>query len=303
LALGAGGAQAIFVQSSNQNIGIGNSLPLRMVDITRSSNGGSATEFPSLAVRNTLATLGNATTTFNIARLDVQSGNGTVFGDVGTLYDAGYAGMFIGTESNHPVRLQTAGTERIRITNTGNVGIGTITPLQKLQVGGFDAVIRLSDTNGSTADFGSDTTGTYIRNFSTGAFRFVDSAGVIRMAVDTSNNFQFNSGYGSAATAYGCRAWVNFNGTGTPAIRASGNVSSITDNATGDYTVNFATGMPDTNYSMAGSGFRSSFGTTRTVAILPVTYATSSIQIYSSQTDSASGSPYDFEFVNVNIFR
>jgi hypothetical protein len=46
-----------------------------------------------------------------------------------------------------------------------------------------------------------------------------------------------------------CRAWVNFNGTGTVAIRASYNVSSITDNGTGDYTVNFATALADTNYS------------------------------------------------------
>ena len=43
------------------------------------------------------------------------------------------------------------------------------------------------------------------------------------------------------APIYACRAWVNFNGTGTVAIRASGNVSSITDNGTGDYTVNFTT--------------------------------------------------------------
>ena len=50
------------------------------------------------------------------------------------------------------------------------------------------------------------------------------------------------------APVYACRAWVNFNGTGTVAIRASGNVSSITDNNTGDYTVNFTTAMPDTNY-------------------------------------------------------
>ena len=47
---------------------------------------------------------------------------------------------------------------------------------------------------------------------------------------------------------YLARAWVNFNGTGTVAIRASGNVSSITDNGTGDYTVNFTTAMPDVNY-------------------------------------------------------
>jgi hypothetical protein len=63
----------------------------------------------------------------------------------------------------------------------------------------------------------------------------------------------------SAGTEIGtfCRAWVNFNGTGTVAIRASFNVTSITDNGEGDYTVNFTTAMPDANYSMVGSAMRS----------------------------------------------
>ena len=52
-----------------------------------------------------------------------------------------------------------------------------------------------------------------------------------------------------SAPLYACRAWVNFNGTGTVAIRASGNVSSITDVGVGNYTVNFATAMVDANYS------------------------------------------------------
>jgi hypothetical protein len=67
-----------------------------------------------------------------------------------------------------------------------------------------------------------------------------------------------NSGpaLGNVGTApvYAARAWVNFNGTGTVAIRASGNVSSITDNGTGEYTINFTTAMPDTNYSPVFSG-------------------------------------------------
>ena len=54
-----------------------------------------------------------------------------------------------------------------------------------------------------------------------------------------------------SAPMYACRAWVNFNGTGTVAIRASGNVSSITDNGVGDYTINFTTALPDANYAMA----------------------------------------------------
>jgi len=54
----------------------------------------------------------------------------------------------------------------------------------------------------------------------------------------------------SGVEVYTAKAWVNFNGTGTVAIRASGNVSSITDNGTGYYTVNFTTAMPDANYTV-----------------------------------------------------
>jgi hypothetical protein len=57
-----------------------------------------------------------------------------------------------------------------------------------------------------------------------------------------------------SAPSYSARAWVNFNGTGTVAIRASGNVSSITDNTTGDYTVNFTTAMPDADYAAVVGG-------------------------------------------------
>ena len=52
---------------------------------------------------------------------------------------------------------------------------------------------------------------------------------------------------------YLAKAWVNFNGQGTVAIRAAGNVSSITDNGTGDYTINFENDMNDVNYSVGGS--------------------------------------------------
>jgi hypothetical protein len=79
--------------------------------------------------------------------------------------------------------------------------------------------------------------------------------------VSIANVLSFNSGYGSAATAYGCRAWVNFNGTGTVAIRASGNVSSITDGGAGVYTVNFTTTMPDANYSAVAAQVTDGYAT------------------------------------------
>ena len=61
-----------------------------------------------------------------------------------------------------------------------------------------------------------------------------------------------------SAPVYACRAWVNFDGTGVVAIRASGNVSSITDNAVGDYTINFTTAMPNANYAASMSAGPSS---------------------------------------------
>ena len=66
-----------------------------------------------------------------------------------------------------------------------------------------------------------------------------------------------NNDTGVLATQNGmtgiAKAWVNFNGTGTVAINSSFNVSSITDNGAGDYTINFTTAMPNANYSVVGN--------------------------------------------------
>ena len=75
--------------------------------------------------------------------------------------------------------------------------------------------------------------------------------GVEAMRLDSSANLQFNSGYGSVATAYGCRAWCQFNAS--QAIVGSANISSITSNGTGDVTLNFATTLTDANYSAVAS--------------------------------------------------
>ncbi len=104
-----------------------------------------------------------------------------------------------------------------------------------------------------------------------------------------------------SAPIYAARAWVNFNGTGTVAIRASGNVSSITDNGVGDYTVNFTTAMSDANYSAvvtcqtsAGAGGRNNLPNAE-----PITTSTSRLRIISA----ADGAATDQAFVLVAIFR
>ena len=93
-----------------------------------------------------------------------------------------------------------------------------------------------------------------------------------------------------------CKAWVNFNGTGTVAIRESYNVSTITDNGTGDYTVNFTTAMVDANYSAIGSGGDGGNGVRSPGA---TTYATGSFRFPVRNLDNGLTDPV---FMNVTIF-
>jgi len=200
------------------------------------------------------------------------------------------------------------------------------------------------------------------------------TSGTQRGEFDASGNFQFNSGYGSVATAYGCRAWVNFDGTantnlsgtysqsgttvtvtatahgllagnvvysdittGTAVdgtytvatvvnansftytagtslttsgnitllrntIRASGNVSSVADNAAGTYTVNLANAMPDANYSVvlgmnsATDGSFIKLGKSTGIGV-PTTLA------FEIRTTSFSAVPTDYPGVFVAVFR
>jgi hypothetical protein len=106
------------------------------------------------------------------------------------------------------------------------------------------------------------------------------------------------------APLYASRAWVNFNGTGTVAIRGSGNVTSITDNGAGDYTVNFTTAITDVNYAVnittsiqgttsTNGGFMSTLNRNTTPAVGSVR-----IEMFTSTFANA-----DSLQVNVAIFR
>jgi hypothetical protein len=103
---------------------------------------------------------------------------------------------------------------------------------------------------------------------------------------------------------YSCRAWVNFNGTGTVAINASGNVSSITDNGTGDYTVNFTTAMSDANYSVSGMAKSSDTAGTRMAAMQLIANATATSTSFVRVTvQYDNGNTRDANPVSVAIFR
>lgn len=123
---------------------------------------------------------------------------------------------------------------------------------------------------------------------------------------DSSGNAQINSGYGSLATGYVARAWVNFNGTGTVAIRASGNVSSITDNGTGDYTVNFTTAMSDANYATVATVNQNAVGNPTNISVgypdnsSTILYSTTQVRLLSKFSTSTG---FDAITVSVAVFR
>ena len=209
------------------------------------------------------------------------------------------AGVTVTGDNSGSLQLATNnGTTAVTIDTSQNVGIGTTAPQQRLGVKPATNVPQLylmqdnvandgwkmfADSSNGDLEFFRTTTGTDTE------YARITFAGL----------FKFNSGYGSVATAFGCRAWVNFNGTGTPAIRASGNVSSITDNGTSDYTINFTTAMPDANYAVCSIGYHKSAVTEGSMVAFQGSQASGSVQI---QYRGNAGSP-DPETIQITVTR
>jgi hypothetical protein len=176
----------------------------------------------------------------------------------------------------------------LSVDTSGNVGIGSSTPsdFDDGGTGGKNLVIESDGVGRGVLTFAAEQTGGADEPL--GIVNFVDSdstntskrgsrilglrgsdANSAYMRFETANSgapaevgrfthdgeFRFNSGYGSVATAFGVRAWINFDGTlGTIGTgRASGNMDAVTDNGSGDYTLNFTNDMPGADFAVAGN--------------------------------------------------
>lgn len=117
-----------------------------------------------------------------------------------------------------------------------------------------------------------------------------------------------NSTSATNAIKGSAKAWVNFNGVTTATIRSSYNVSSVTRNGTGDYTVNFATAFASANYSAVATAVNSASGNTNTIScgiyapstagVGAVSLTTSSVRV---STRTSSGNQIDTDCINVAI--
>jgi len=212
----------------------------------------------------------------------------------------------ITADTDDQIDIKVGGTDSISITPSrlefpigSDIEISQVAGTAHQASNAGSIALTIADGGGHSGIFVNNShDGTYSDQFIT--FKTAEggiSSATERMRIDSSGNLKFNSGYGSAATAYGCRAWVNFNGTGAVAIRDSGNVSSITDLGTGQYQVNFTTAMPDVNYAIVFSGYGNSARNTTTANISTSSAAYLFVYTDSTSTFIDAGSAY------VAVFR
>jgi len=185
--------------------------------------------------------------------------------------------------SSYATTAQSAGTN-----TTGSITSGTtaLTVASGTGTNNGDQVVGEGITPGTTVSSGGGTTS------------IVLSANANTTLSSKPVTFYNTTKLLNPATVGGqlCRAWVNFNGTGTVAIRASFNVSSITDNGTGRYTVNFTTALVDANYVVTSTAAGDGYMAINSGAA----YSTTAIAVYANNTSNVG---VDQAFISVAIFR
>lgn len=243
----------------------------------------------------------------NLARLDGATFTGKINTPAATTASA-FLNLPHGTAPSAPVNGDTWSTTNglfIRVNNS-NLQVATTAQTTTWASGHTFTASTLSlgtSTAASTYNLGTGATTTGLTktvNIATGALAGATTSVTIGSTTGTSTT-TINGTLNAPGLANGVKAWVNFNGTGTVAIRTSFNVTSITDNGVGDYTVNFTTAMADANYStlltsgLGSAAFGSGYG------MQLQAYGTTSARISSWVT--ATGAALDAAHICVSIIR
>ena len=267
----------------NGNVGIGTTGPRDALDFA-TVEGASDTKSILLGVNNgPSVTGGGLVWKANYSGYTKRSA-GIISTGEGNYFRSGLAFYTNGTADQ-----TTDWSERMRIDMSGNVGIATTTPGSPLTVAG----VIYSSTGGFK--FPDGTTQTSAASSATAATQTEQEAGSSITVTTTPGRQQYHP---SAA-----KAWVMFNGIGTPAVTAGYNVASITDNGVGDYTINFTTAMSSVNFVVVGTASHTNGGTT-TAIVTVFSQSVGSVRIKVSEISIGATTqvPFDPASVYVVVF-
>ena len=302
----------LHVDSTNNRVGVGTTTPTTALDVSGTVNAtaftGDGSALTGLTTDPTMGgdlsgTASNASIVSNAVDADALNvtGNGTSGQALLSDGDGSFTWTTLASS-----QWTTTGSD-IYYT-TGKVGIGTSSPTGNFDIASSSNVNMYlrQTTGGCNTRIKSDSTNSAIGTSTNHQFSLLQN-NTEGLSIDTSKNLKFNSGYGSVATAYGCRKWVVFQGTGTVTVIASGGVSSVTDNFQGVYTINFNGALPNTSYAVTGTAvgnFQSTTGTNgRCGTVAPNlngTYSTTAVQVL---TKDSADQNFDSSKIGVAIFR
>ena len=228
----------LYVDPTNNRVGINDTTPSQALDVT-----GNVAITGDETVGGTLGVTGDVAVNTNKFNITATSGNTAIAGTLGVTGDVAInTNKFNVTASSGNTTI--AGTLGV----TGNTTVDGVIYADDNTTANTPVISFTGDTNTGIGRSAADTLD-FITN---GNSRFrIEPTGQIKAVYESTNGTDYNT---ILHNGYLCRAWVNFDGTGTVSVRASGNVTSIADNGTGDYTVNFTTAMPDVNYNFVFGG-------------------------------------------------
>ena len=208
----------LSVDATNNRVGINTTSPSRTLSVEDTSTSA------AIELKNNSGQL--ALINYTGAHLDI--GNSHSAGNFTLYTDNGNANMIMNENGN--IYLTGGNDRRIKLSDSGVAGE--------------------SDSN-NTVHIRGDNDFLKLMAAGNGGLIYEEN-GTEHLKIASGGQLYTNSGFGSSGKAYSVRAWARFNGNSASGTPSGGNVSSFTRTATGNFTINMTTAMPDTNYVVAG---------------------------------------------------